>query len=48
MGRVACGEHHLAPSTGLGGWTDEEIKRTITQGVSRDGRKLKPPMAFAA
>jgi len=33
---------------GLGNWTDDEIKRAITQGVSRDGRKLKPPMAFAA
>jgi mono/diheme cytochrome c family protein len=32
---------------GLGGWTDAEIKRAITQGVSRDGSKLKPPMGFA-
>lgn len=31
---------------GIGAWTDEEIKRAITQGVSRDGRKLDPPMAF--
>jgi mono/diheme cytochrome c family protein len=31
---------------GLGGWTDAEIKRAITQGVSRDGSKLKPPMGF--
>lgn len=35
-------------TAGLGAWTDAEIKRAITQGVSRDGRKLKPPMAFAA
>jgi mono/diheme cytochrome c family protein len=35
-------------TAGLGGWSDEEIKRAITQGISRDGRKLKPPMAFAA
>jgi mono/diheme cytochrome c family protein len=35
-------------TTGLGGWSDEEIKRAVTQGISRDGRKLKPPMAFAA
>jgi len=27
---------------GLGAWTDEEIKRAITQGVSHDGSKLKP------
>jgi mono/diheme cytochrome c family protein len=31
---------------GLGGWTDAEIKRAVTQGVSRDGSKLKPPMGF--
>jgi mono/diheme cytochrome c family protein len=31
---------------GLGAWTDDEIKRAITPGVSRDGSKLKPPMAF--
>jgi mono/diheme cytochrome c family protein len=32
---------------GLGAWTDAEIKRAITQGISRDGSRLKPPMAFA-
>ena len=32
---------------GLGGWSDDEIKRAITQGISRDGGKLKPPMGFA-
>ncbi len=32
---------------GLGAWTDAEIKRAITQGISRDGSKLKPPMGFA-
>ncbi len=31
---------------GIGAWTDEEIKRAITQGVSKDGSKLKPPMGF--
>jgi mono/diheme cytochrome c family protein len=31
---------------GLGGWTDAEIKRAISEGVGRDGRRLKPPMAF--
>jgi mono/diheme cytochrome c family protein len=35
-------------AAGIGGWTDDEIKRAITQGISRDGHKLKPPMAFAA
>jgi mono/diheme cytochrome c family protein len=31
---------------GIGGWSDAEIKRAITTGVSKDGSKLKPPMAF--
>jgi len=35
-------------ASGIGGWSDDEIKRAVTQGIARDGRKLKPPMAFAA
>jgi mono/diheme cytochrome c family protein len=35
------------PVAGLGQWSDDEIKRAITQGVARDGHKLKPPMAYA-
>jgi mono/diheme cytochrome c family protein len=31
---------------GLGAWTDAEIKAAITQGIQRDGSKLKPPMGF--
>ncbi|MEQ9813277.1 MAG: c-type cytochrome [Azospirillaceae bacterium] len=31
---------------GLGEWTDEEIIRAITQGISRDGSQLAPPMGF--
>jgi len=34
------------PERGLGAWTDDEIKRAITTGVSRDGRELLPFMAF--
>jgi len=34
------------PEDGLGKWTDAEIKRAITQGVSKNGAKLFPPMAF--
>jgi mono/diheme cytochrome c family protein len=34
------------PDSGLGAWSDEEIERAIRQGVSRDGTKLMPPMAF--
>ena len=31
---------------GIGAWTDDEIKRAITAGVSKDGSKLKPPMGY--
>jgi mono/diheme cytochrome c family protein len=31
---------------GLGAWTDAEIKRALTQGIDKDGRKLDPPMGF--
>jgi mono/diheme cytochrome c family protein len=32
---------------GLGNWRDAEIERAIRTGVSKDGRKLNPPMGFA-
>ncbi|MGZ5276396.1 MAG: c-type cytochrome, partial [Caldimonas sp.] len=35
------------PDLGLGAWSNAEIKRAITQGVGRDGRRLQEPMAFA-
>ncbi len=31
---------------GIGAWSDDEIKRAITAGVSKDGSKLKPPMGY--
>jgi mono/diheme cytochrome c family protein len=31
---------------GIGTWSDAEIKRAVTQGVDKDGNKLKPPMGF--
>lgn len=34
-------------ASGLGAWSDAEIERAIRTGVSRDGRRLHPPMAFA-
>ncbi len=34
------------PVAGIGDWTDEEIKRAITKGISRNGRKLAKAMAF--
>jgi mono/diheme cytochrome c family protein len=36
------------PATGLGQWTDDEIKRALTQGISRDGHRLKPPMGYGS
>jgi mono/diheme cytochrome c family protein len=33
--------------TGIGKWTDAQIKRAITQGVRADGSPLNPPMAYA-
>jgi len=31
---------------GLGDWSDDEIKRAITQGIHKDGSKLRPPMGY--
>jgi mono/diheme cytochrome c family protein len=31
---------------GIGGWTDAEVKRAITQGVDKDGNKLNGPMGY--
>ena len=48
-GPGACQCRATSPRTrkGIGGWTDAEIKGAITQGVRKDGSKLKPPMGFA-
>jgi hypothetical protein len=34
------------PQAGLGSWSDDEIKRAITEGISRDGRQLLPFMPY--
>jgi mono/diheme cytochrome c family protein len=34
------------PTAGIGAWTDAEIVRAVTHAVTRDGRPLKPPMAY--
>ena len=36
------------PAAGIGAWTDTEIRRAITQGIGRDGRALKQPMAYGS
>ena len=38
-------QHLVAQEKGIGAWTDAEIKRALTQGVGRDGRAFKLPMA---
>ena len=32
--------------TGIGNWTDDQIKTAITDGIRPDGRKLAPAMGF--
>jgi mono/diheme cytochrome c family protein len=31
---------------GIGDWTDAEVKRAITQGIDKDGKKLNGPMGY--
>jgi mono/diheme cytochrome c family protein len=33
-------------SKGIGEWTDGDVKRAITQGIDKDGNKLKGPMGY--
>src|SRR2546423_11269894 len=36
-------------ATGLGNWSDDEIKRAITKGILRDGSRLLPyPMDYGS
>jgi Cytochrome c len=37
---------NITSHIGIGAWSDEDIKRAITQGVRPDGTRLKPPMDF--
>lgn len=34
------------PTAGIGGWTEAQILRAVTEGVSADGRTLMPPMGY--
>ncbi len=34
------------PETGLGKWSDDDIKKAITQGINPEGVHLSPPMPF--
>ena len=34
------------PDTGIGKWSDADIRKAITEGVRPDGRHLSPPMPY--
>jgi hypothetical protein len=34
------------PETGIGKWTDDELKRAIVNGLKRGGGMLSPPMPW--
>ena len=47
FGNYPTGNLTSDKATGLGEWTDEEIKRAITKGILRDGTRLLPyPMDY--
>jgi mono/diheme cytochrome c family protein len=35
-------------ATGIGGWTDAQIKKALTEGIDDEGQKLCPPMPWQA
>ena len=47
-GAVAARNISSHPEAGIGRWTDEQVLRAMTQGVSADGRRLAPPMGGRA
>lgn len=47
-GQVVSANISSHQTDGLGQWSDDEIRRAITEGGSRDGRRLKPPMGYAS
>ena len=47
LGGVTAANITSDHTAGIGEWTDQEIARAITRGLSRDGRILKPPMGYA-
>ncbi|MDN3568114.1 cytochrome c [Paeniroseomonas aquatica] len=39
---------NITPSRrdGIGGWSDDDIRRAVSEGIAPDGRRLAPPMAY--
>jgi hypothetical protein len=49
FGEYPTGNLTSDPETGLGKWTDDEIKQVITRGILKDGTRLLPyPMDWAS
>jgi mono/diheme cytochrome c family protein len=44
-GEIAARNISSHKTAGIGAWTDPEIKRALAQGIGRDGRAFKLPMA---
>jgi cytochrome c553 len=47
-GRVVAPNITPDVETGIGGWTDDELRRALRRGISRDGRVLFPLMPYYA
>jgi mono/diheme cytochrome c family protein len=45
LGSVVVPNISSHEASGVGAWTDAELKRVFTEGIGRDGRVLKQPMA---
>jgi len=45
FGEVTASNISSHPTKGVGAFTDAELKRVLTEGIGRDGRTLKAPMA---
>jgi mono/diheme cytochrome c family protein len=46
LGKVRAVNIGSHPVSGLGSWSDAELRRALFEGVSRDGRKLQYPMPW--
>lgn len=44
FGTVTVKNISSSKTSGIGAWTDDEIKRALIQGVDREGKTFKPPM----
>lgn len=46
LGMIRSANITQDPATGLGDWTDDEIRRALTEGISRNGEILFPLMPY--